>query len=199
MDQNHWNTLRKLLKNNKVKPATFKRNHVFRTQLNHILTECASEDLSRTCKQVIVTRCISKKHRFVPLMAAAYLAPFLSGKSMGKDFYSLWNKATKTGGVIFRPDDMYEISRILYIEQGLNLTSAMKSGFKSTLETLSTFSLLKYRKRLRDIINLVHPNPNVSKEFLKYDNNEFIYTLDVIMRGNKLPKYAKILIKKKKK
>ena len=58
----------------------------------------------------------------------------------------------------------------------------MKKGFKKALETMDSYSLLKYKSKLIDVINLVHPSSKISKATVKYEEKD-ISTLDAIMRG----------------
>ena len=60
----------------------------------------------------------------------------------------------------------------------------MKKGFKSVLESLDNYSLLKYKSSMVDIINLVHPNPKANlKQVIETTSGEKATTIDAIMNG----------------
>ena len=142
--------------------------------------------------------------RTISHASSVFIAPYISGQEYSKRFYGLWNKKEQKGGVIFRPDDMAEIlagyvalngqvqQTVTTVNgvpvsndvktSGPKLSNAMKKGFKSALESLDTYSLLKYKSNLIDIINLVHPSPKLSKATVEY-NGKKISTIDAIMKG----------------
>lgn len=155
--------------------------------LKSIINTCAEKDLYLTCQCIVWSRNLGAGMRTISHAASIFIAPHLTGQEYAKRFYSAWDKKNNKGGVIFRPDDMQEISLGF---QALNtgnvkLTSAMKKGFKSAIESFSNYQLLKYKSSLIDIINLVHPSGKNSQEFVTIDGEE-VYTLDAIMKGMKV-------------
>lgn len=149
-----------------------------------LIDECAKENLYYTCQCIVYSRCLGKKLRPICHIASIFIAPHLSGESYAKKFYSLWDKRTNTGGIIYTPDDMYEIMRGYTIldPSTSKLTNAMKKGFKHNVESLSSPLLIQYKSCLYDIINLVHPNSSVSGQTTQINGSTF-YTIDAIMKG----------------
>jgi polyhydroxyalkanoate synthesis regulator phasin len=120
--------------------------------------------------------------RSINHLAAALVAPFITGKEYAKRFYSLYNKKTQEGGCIFRPDDMSEIKDVYNVLNKATLSNAMKKGFASAIESLDTYQLAKYKKSIIDMSNLVHPNSTRSTATVTVDNKE-MKTLDALMQG----------------
>lgn len=120
--------------------------------------------------------------RSINHLAAALVAPFISGKDYAKRFYGPYNKKTKEGGCIFRPDDMSEIKDVYDALNKSTLSNAMKKGFAKAIEALDTYQLGKYRSSVIDIANLVHPNSSLSKAVITVDGKQ-MKALDAIMQG----------------
>lgn len=132
---------------------------------------------------IVYSRCIGEGMRSINHLAAAILAPLTKGTEWGKRFYGPFDRKKGKNGCIFRPDDMSEIKDVIYALGGYSLPSTVRNGFKSTIESLDTYRLAKYRKTIIDISNLVHPNPNNSEARVQDDNGQMVKTLDAIMKG----------------
>ena len=202
--QDKWLTLLTMLNTLKFEPQYYRSQTQTLKELQALIDNCAKEDLYLTCQCIVYSRCLGEGMRTISHASSVFIAPYISGQEYSKRFYGLWNKKEQKGGVIFRPDDMAEILAGYIalngqIQQtvttvngvpvsndvktsGPKLSNAMKKGFKSALESLDTYSLLKYKSNLIDIINLVHPSPKLSKATVEY-NGEKISTIDAIMRG----------------
>ena len=201
--QDKWLKLLTMLNTLKLQPQYYRNEQQTLKELQDLIQVCATENAYFTCQCIVYSRCLGEGMRTISHAASVFVAPFISGQEYSKRFYGLWNKKEKKGGVIFRPDDMSEIiSGFVALNgeyqtttvsnskgttttvdvSGTKLTNAMKKGFKSALESMDSYSLLKYKSSLIDVINLVHPNPNVSREYVTVDGEE-IYTIDAIMRG----------------
>ena len=202
--QDKWLTLLTMLNTLKFEPQYYRSQTQTLKELQVLIDNCAKEDLYLTCQCIVYSRCLGEGMRTISHASSVFIAPYISGQEYSKRFYGLWNKKEQKGGVIFRPDDMAEILAGYIalngqIQQtvttvngvpvsndvktsGPKLSNAMKKGFKSALESLDTYSLLKYKSNLIDIINLVHPSPKLSKATVEY-NGEKISTIDAIMRG----------------
>jgi len=201
--QDKWLKLLTMLNTLKLQPQYYRNEAATLKELQDLIQVCATENPYFTCQCIVYSRCLGEGMRTISHAASVFVAPFISGQEYSKRFYGLWNKKEKKGGVIFRPDDMSEIiSGFVALNGeyqtttvtnskgttttvdilGTKLTNAMKKGFKSALESLDSYSLLKYKSSLIDVINLVHPNPNVSREYVTV-NGEEVYTIDAIMRG----------------
>jgi hypothetical protein len=145
-----------------------------------LFKECAAENPELTAKLIIYARCVSDGMRSINQFAAALLSRYASGKSWAKKFYSLWNRKTQSGGVIYRIDDMYQILQMYHAmfgevvvgEDGKSkrvkkLSNAMKKAFAEAIETAPAYNLVKYSKEVLDVAGLVHPNPNNTTQVIK--------------------------------
>ena len=202
--QDKWLTLLTMLNTLKFEPQYYRSVTNTLKELQTLIDQCAKEDLYLTCQCIVYSRCIGEGMRTISHASSVFIAPYISGQEYSKRFYGLWNKKEQKGGVIFRPDDMAEIlagyialngqvqQTVTTVDgvpvsndvktSGPKLSNAMKKGFKSALESLDTYSLLKYKSNLIDIINLVHPSPKLSRATVEY-NGEKISTIDAIMKG----------------
>ena len=202
--QDKWLTLLTMLNTLKLEPQYYRSVTNTLKELQTLIDQCAKEDLYLTCQCIVYSRCIGEGLRTVSQAASVFIAPHISGQEYSKRFYGLWNKKEQKGGVIFRPDDMAEIlqgyialngqiKQTVTLVNGVpqssetstsgpKLSNAMKKGFKSVLESLDSYSLLKYKSKLIDIINLVHPSPKLSTAKIEY-NGEQVSTIDAIMKG----------------
>lgn len=161
--------------------------------LKTIIDQCAKIDLYFTCQCVVYSRCMADGMRSVAHVASVFLAPHLSGKDYAKRFYSSWDKRNKRGGVIYRTDDMNEIMSFYKLNNNKSLPASMKKGFASVIEGLDMYNFGKYTKQIRDVANMVHPNPKnapkivvpVSKTFKNQDS-----ALNYIMQGNNIPAHT---------
>ena len=202
--QDKWLTLLTMLNTLKLEPQYYRSVSGTLKELQTLIDQCAKEDLYLTCQCIVYSRCLGEGMRTISHASSVFIAPYISGQEYSKRFYGLWNKKEQKGGVIFRPDDMAEIlagyialngqvqQTVTTVNgvpvsndvktSGPKLSNAMKKGFKSALESLDTYSLLKYKSNLIDIINLVHPSPKLSRATVEY-NGEKISTIDAIMKG----------------
>ena len=202
--QDKWLTLLTMLNTLKFEPQYYRSQTQTLKELQALIDNCAKEDLYLTCQCIVYSRCLGEGMRTISHASSVFIAPYISGQEYSKRFYGLWNKKEQKGGVIFRPDDMAEIlagyialngqvqQTVTTVNgvpvsndvktSGPKLSNAMKKGFKSALESLDTYSLLKYKSNLIDIINLVHPSPKLSRATVEY-NGEKVSTIDAIMKG----------------
>ena len=202
--QDKWLTLLTMLNTLKFEPQYYRSQTQTLKELQVLIDNRAKEDLYLTCQCIVYSRCLGEGMRTISHASSVFIAPYISGQEYSKRFYGLWNKKEQKGGVIFRPDDMAEIlagyialngqiqQTVTTINgvpvsndvktSGPKLSNAMKKGFKSALESLDTYSLLKYKSNLIDLINLVHPSPKLSKATVEY-NGEKVSTIDAIMKG----------------
>ena len=196
--QDKWLTLLTMLNTLKFEPQYYRSQTQTLKELQTLIDQCAKEDLYLTCQCIVYSRCLGEGMRTISHASSVFIAPYISGQEYSKRFYGLWNKKEQKGGVIFRPDDMAEIlqgyialngqiKQTVTLVNGVpqssetstsgpKLSNAMKKGFKSVLESLDSYSLLKYKSKLIDIINLVHPSPKLSTAKIEY-NGEQHYNL----------------------
>ena len=164
----------------KLEPQFYATANEQITRLHNLINTCVSINLILTCKCVVWSRKFGNGMRTISHIASVFLAPHISKKGFAKRFYS------NTTGVIYRPDDMYEIlNGFVQFSNGKKLTNSMKKGFKQAIENLNTYQLLKYKSKLIDVINLCRPNPTLSKATVDY-NNETVSTLTAIIKNYKV-------------
>lgn len=208
--QDKWLTLLTMLNTLKLESQYYRSVQGTVADLQKLIIQCAKEDLYLTCQCIVYSRCIGEGMRTISHAASVFVAPYLSGQEFSKRFYGPWNKREQKGGVIFRADDMSEIlqgyiavngknistttivtdgststSKTVFDAKGPKLSNAMKKGFKTVLETVDNYQLLKYKSKLIDIINLVHPNPKANpKQVVQLEGlKEPTSTIDAIIQG----------------
>jgi len=180
--QDKWLKLLTMLNTLKLENQFYRSESKTMFELRELIMECSKADPYFTAQCIVYSRCVGEGMRSINHLAAVYLAPYLGGFDWGKRFYGLWNKKDQKGGTIFRPDDISEIVAAYSALNEKGITNAMKKGFKSALEGMDTYSLLKYKPALLDIINLVHPNPNESKATVLH-NGKKISVFEAIIKG----------------
>jgi len=177
-----WLKLLTMLNTLKLENQFYRSENETMSELKSLVDECATEDTYLTSQCIVYSRCVGEGMRSINHLAASYLAPHCAGKEWAKRFYGLWNKKTKSGGTVFRPDDMAEIVACFSAMNKTKVTNSMKKGFASALESLDSYSLLKYKSSLVDVINLVHPSPEKSGANVEFEGKK-ISTIDAIMKG----------------
>jgi len=177
-----WLRLLTMLNTLKLENQFYRSENETMRELKSLVDSCAKEDTYLAAQCIVYSRCVGEGMRSVNHLAASYLAPHCAGQEWAKRFYSLWNKKTSSGGTIFRPDDMAEILACFSAMNKTSLTNSMKKGFKSAIESMDAYSLLKYKAPLIDVINLVHPTPSASKAYVVH-NSERVSVIDAIMKG----------------
>jgi hypothetical protein len=177
-----WLRLLTMLNTLKLENQFYRSENETMRELKSLVDECAKEDTYLVAQCIVYSRCVGEGMRSINHLAASYLAPHCSGKDWAKRFYSLWNKKTKSGGTVFRPDDMSEILACFSSMNKTKVINSMKKGFASAIEGMDSYSLLKYKTSLIDVINLVHPRPEKSSAMVEV-NGKRISTIDAIMKG----------------
>lgn len=152
-------------------------------EIQDLIEKIAVNDPYFVAQAIVWSRCLGEGMRSVNHVAAAVLAPFISGKEWTKRFYSLFSKKTKSGGCIYRPDDMIEIKAVYETLGNTVLSNGMKKGFANAIEHLDNYQLAKYKKAIIDLSNLCHPSPERSEATFKDENGKVVKTLDAIMKG----------------
>lgn len=166
----------------KLEPQFYRDENQTMIELRDLIEKIGLKDPYFVCQAIKYSRCMRDGMRSINHLAAALVAPFITGKEYAKRFYSLYNKKTQEGGCIFRPDDMSEIKDVYNVLNKATLSNAMKKGFALAIESLDTYQLAKYKKSIIDISNLVHPNSTRSTATITVDNKE-MKTLDALMQG----------------
>ena len=129
-------------------------------------------------KMIVYTRA-KVGQRSITHRASVEGAKLFAGQPWAKDFFSKWDRKRERGGVIYRLDDILEItSAYFHYNKEKPLSNAMKKGFASAIEHSDEYTLAKYQAKNRtislvDVVNMVHPKP---KQF----NAE---ALEALMKG----------------
>lgn len=162
----------------------------FLAEFSELISKIALADPEFVAKAIVYSRCHASGLRTINQVASVLALPFLAGTSYAKLLYSSFDKKNKKGGIIYRPDDMKAILDTYKTLGGKGvMPNSMKKAFKKAIEGLDTYSLLKYKKDIIDVANLVHPNPNNSNATVEVDG-EKISTITAIMRGAKVSAYT---------
>ena len=158
----------------------------FLSEFSELISKIALADPEFVAKAIVYSRCYASGLRTINQVASVLALPFLSGTSYAKLLYNSFDKKNKKGGMIYRPDDMKAILDTYKTLGGKGvMPNSMKKAFRKAIEGLDTYSLLKYKKDIIDVANLVHPNPNNSNATVEVDG-EKIPTITAIMRGAKV-------------
>lgn len=166
----------------KLEPQFYRSENKTMIELRDLIEKLALKDPYFVAQCIVYSRCIGEGMRSINHLAAALLAPFISGKEYAKRFYSLWNKKEQRGGCIFRPDDMSEIVAIFSALNKVRVTNSMRKGFASAIENMDAYSLFKYKKSIVDVSNLVHPSVELSKATIELDKETY-KAIDALMKG----------------
>lgn len=154
---------------------------------NNLFEECLSINVYVTCQIVIYCRTVLQTDVILSSKVCVAIASHLSGLDFGKAFYEK---------VLLTPGDMHFIFTTLKntAPYKSKLTSAMKKGFKSKIESLTAEEVLSYRYYLIDIINLTHPISSNPKQIYNLRGKDY-YALDIVMQGIEVPevKFPKVL------
>ncbi len=177
-----WLKLLTMLNTLKMESQFYRSENETMQELKTLVDECATEDAYFAAQCIVYSRCVGEGMRSINHLAASYLAPHCAGKDWAKRFYGLWNKKTKSGGTVFRPDDMSEIIACFSSMNKTAATNSMKRGFSAAIEKMDAYSLLKYKGALIDVINLVHPNPKNSTATVEHEGN-IVSVIDAIIKG----------------
>ena len=167
----------------RIEAQAYRTENQIMTELRDLIERIGLKDPYFVAQAIVYSRCKGEGMRAINHLAAALLAPFISGQEYAKRFYGLWNKKDDRGGCIYRPDDMSEIKDVYSALNKGTLSNSMKKGFAASLEALDTYLLTKYKKTVVDIANLVHPNPTKSKATVKDENGNEVNVLNALMNG----------------
>jgi hypothetical protein len=177
-----WLKLLTMLNTLKLENQFYRSETETMKELKVLVDECASQDPYLVAQCIVYSRCVGEGMRSVNHLAASYLAPHCGGLEWAKRFYSLWNKKTKSGGTVFRADDMAEIIACFSALNKTKATNAMKKGFAEAIQKMDAYTILKYKSALIDVINLVHPNPKKSTATVEHDGKQ-VNVIDAVIKG----------------
>ena len=155
-------------------------------ELRDLIEKIGLRDPKFVAQAIVYSRCLGEGMRSINHLAAALVAPFISGQEYAKRFFGAFDKKGKKGGTIFRMDDMSEIKDAWFALGQKGLPASMRKGFASVLENADTYQLAKYKNTVIDISNLVHPNSKLSKAEVEVEfegQKVKMKALDAIMKG----------------
>lgn len=190
--QDKWHKLLTMLNTIKIDDQFYRSAPQAVVDLKRTVDECAKEDPYFVAQCIVYSRCVADGMRTVTQLASVFLSPHISGLDWSKRLYGLWNKKAKKGGMVYRPDDMVRIKEYFQAihmngeGKSLAIPNAMKKAFKNNLESLDSYSILKYKKGLIDIINLVHPKPNEKEARMVEVDGKSVEVLSAVIRGLKV-------------
>ena len=167
----------------RIEAQAYRTENEVMTELRDLIERIGLKDPYFVAQAIVYSRCKGEGMRAINHLAAALLAPFISGQEYAKRFYGLWNKKEDRGGCIYRPDDMSEIKDVYSVLNKSALSNSMKKGFAASIEALDAYLLTKYKKTVIDIANLVHPNPTKSTATVKDENGNEVNVLNALMNG----------------
>ena len=166
----------------KLEPQFYRSENQTMKELRDLIERIGLKDPYFVAQAIVYSRCLGEGMRSVNHLAAALLAPFISGKEYAKRFYDLWDKKEKKGGCIYRVDDMSEIKDVYAALNKSTLSNSMKKGFAAVLEALDTYQLAKYKDTVIDMANLTHPKSALSKAEIVVDGKK-MKVIDALMKG----------------
>lgn len=166
----------------KLEPQFYRSENQTMKELRDLIERIGLKDPYFVAQAIVYSRCLGEGMRSVNHLAAALLAPFISGKEYAKRFYGLWDKKEKKGGCIYRVDDMSEIKDVYAALNKSTLSNSMKKGFAAVLEALDTYQLAKYKDTAIDMANLTHPKSALSKAEIVVDGKK-MKVIDALMKG----------------
>ena len=166
----------------KLEPQFYRSENQTMKELRDLIERIGLKDPYFVAQALVYSRCLGEGMRSVNHLAAALLAPFISGKEYAKRFYGLWDKKEKKGGCIYRVDDMSEIKDVYAALNKSTLSNSMKKGFAAVLEALDTYQLAKYKDTVIDMANLTHPKSALSKAEIVVDGKK-MKVIDALMKG----------------
>ena len=166
----------------KLEPQYYRSENQTMKELRDLIERLALKDPYFVAQAIVYSRCLGEGMRSINHLAAALIAPFISGQEYAKRFYGLWDRKDKKGGCIYRVDDMSEIKDVYAALNKSTLSNSMKKGFKAVLEALDTFQLAKYKDTVIDMSNLVHPNSKLSTAEIEV-NGKKMKVIDALMQG----------------
>ena len=166
----------------KLEPQFYRSENQTMKELRDLIEKIGLKDPYFVAQAIVYSRCLGEGMRSVNHLAAALLAPFISGKEYAKRFYGLWDKKEKKGGCIYRVDDMSEIKDVYAALNKSTLSNSMKKGFAAVLEALDTYQLAKYKDTVIDMANLTHPKSALSKAEIVVDGKK-MKVIDALMKG----------------
>ena len=166
----------------KLEPQAYRTENETMKELRDLIEKIGMKDPYFVAQAIAWSRNQGEGMRSINHLAAALLAPFASGEEWAKRFYSLYNKTTKSGGCIYRPDDMQEIKDVYAALNQGTLSNAMRKGFADAIEHLDTYLLAKYKDAVINVANLSHPKSKLSTAEIMV-NGKKMKTLDALMQG----------------
>lgn len=168
------------------KDSFYKSGGEFLSTLESLIERIGLTEPEFLVKAIIYSRCVGSGLRSINQVAAVLALPYIRGTKYAKSLFTKWDKKNGVGGMIYRADDISSIYQVYKNLSGKMLPNSMKKGFASAIESFETYEILKYKKDLIDVINLVHPNPNKSKATVVVEDGIKMSAIKAIMTGAKV-------------
>lgn len=184
-----WFKLISILNTSKLEDQAYRTENQLIRELKQLIHILGKQDPYFVAQCIVWSRCCGEGMRSVNHLAAVFLAPYISGQEWAKRFYSKWDKKKQTGGCIFRTDDMSEIMAAYKFFNSKALPNSMKKGFAETIENLDLYNFGKYTRQIRDVANMVHPDPRMTP-ILRGNEKLNGHALNVIMHGHNIPAHT---------
>jgi hypothetical protein len=137
-------------------------------RFSELIDELSKKDIEFVAKALVYARTVVGQ-RSVTHFGCVPFVKHLSGSAIGKRFFSKRDKNAKTGGIVYRLDDVLEIiAAYQHFNPGKPLPNSMKRGFRMALESADAYELAKYQGKgkavsLVDVVNLVRPKPSTEE------------------------------------
>ena len=166
-----------------IQDTFYKSKSDFISDFRNLVEKLAMEDPEFVVKAIIYSRCKGSGLRAITQLGAVLALPFIKGTTLAEKLFRPYSKTTGKGGVIYRPDDMTNILDIYKALGGKGvMPNSMKKGFRKSIESFDTYTLLKYKKAIINISNIVHPHPHNSSAVVEVDGKT-IPTISAILTG----------------
>ena len=166
-----------------IKDTFYKSKSDFISDFRDLIEKLAMKDPEFVVKALIYSRCKGSGLRAITQLGAVLALPFIKGTTLAEKLFRPYSKTTGKGGMIYRPDDMVNILDIYKTLGGEGvMPNSMKKGFRKAIEFFDSYTLLKYKKAIIDISNIVHPNPNNSSAVVEVEGKT-IPTISAILTG----------------
>lgn len=166
-----------------IQDTFYKSKSKFLSDFRELIEKLAIKDPEFVVKAIIYSRCKGSGLRAITQLGAVLALPFIKGTTLAEKLFRPYSKTTGKGGIIYRPDDMVNILSIYKALGGKGvMPNSMKKGFRKAIESFDTYTLLKYKKAIIDISNIVHPNPHNSSALVEVEGKT-IPTISAILTG----------------
>lgn len=186
-----------ILNTSKVEDEFYRTTTDMLKETINLIDHVGKKDPLLLAKMIVYSRCHGAGMRSINHFAAAYAARYISGNKWARRFYSARSRKINEGGTIFRTDDMSQIVNVYcHLNKGA-IPNSMKKGFRQSIEQADAYTLLKYKKDILDIINIVRPNPDLSTALVTVANDTYRARLTELYSNASNPVHKKRYLDKR--